>query len=296
MKAPANYVLPSLAAAGVLLGACSTVTPDIHRPGQLPQKQWLSERKLIDHIQCQLGQAVRTAVKEDEHNVETTDPSYRATWLRDWGAIISLVIVVDDKAALTPAVTLNDPLENAVTVFAKNGNVTTPQNRGLGLGGTISSEAIRTETIGFFYSFSDLLDNKVINFDNCEQNQGLFLSSDLKIDDFIGKGMSIANTSGVLARKAGESPYQTFTYEVKFIVTEGASLTPAWKLLRVSTNQSGPLFSGTKLRTDDLTVTMGKVSKDNEGRTVPTSALNNQHLANLIGQAVANALPGRPLP
>jgi hypothetical protein len=201
---------------------------------------------------------------------------------------------VDDKAGFTPGVTLNEPLENAVSVFSKNGNVTTGQSRSLGFGATLSSEATRTETIGFFYSFADLIDGP-IDYDKCVISQGPFLSSDLKIDDFIGKGMDFANTTGVLSRKPGESPYQTFTYDVKFIVTQGASVTPAWKLLRVSVDQSGTLFAGQKVRTDDLTITMGKVMKDADTKAAsPSPELDQQHLANLIGQSVANALQGRP--
>ena len=280
---------------GVMLAGCSTITPDIGDTSLKAPQRWLSERQLIDHVQCQLGQAIRIAAKEDEHNLSMTDPKYRATWLRGWGAKVSLAIAVDDKAGFTPGVTLNDPLENAVSVFAKNGNVTTGQSRSLGFGATLSSEATRTETIGFFYPFADMIDDKVIDYEACSKSQGHFLSSDLKIDDFVGKGMSVANTSGVLYRKPGESPYQTFTYEVKFIVIQGASITPAWKLLRVSADQSGTLFAGQKMRTDDLTITMGKVDKDPvTSATTPSSALDQQHLANLIGQSVANALQGRP--
>ena len=270
------------------LSACATAVPDFRSPGQLPQQQWLSERKLVDHIQCQLGQAVRDAILEDEHNVATTDPSYRSTWLRGWGAKISLVLAVNDKAAFTPGISINDPLENAVSVFAKDGNVTTGQNRSLGLGATLSSDATRTETIGFFYAFEDLLKNDVIRFDQCERETGRFLSGDLKISDFIRKGMSFSNTSGVLSRQDKQSPYQTFTYEVKFIITQGASVTPAWKLLRVSVDQAGTLLAGSRVRTDDLTITMGKVEDKK-----PSPALEQQHLANLIGQAVANSLQNR---
>ena len=276
-----------------VLGGCSTVTPDMH-PGELAQKQWVSERKLVDHVQCQLGEAVRTAAAEDKFNAANIDPALRATWLHTWGAKVSLVIALDDKAGLTPGVTLNDPLENAVSVFAKNGNVTTAQSRNLGFGGTLQSEAIRTETIGFFYSFADLLDNNVINFGACDDaSKGQFLSSDLKISDFIRKGMDIANTSGVLTRKPSQSPYDTFTYEVKFIVTKGASITPMWKLLRVSADQSGTLFAGSTVRTDDLTITMGKVTQEPGKAATTTKSFDDQHLADLIGQSVSNALQGR---
>jgi hypothetical protein len=107
------------------------------------------------------------------------------------------------------------------------------------------------------------------------------------------KGLDISYQPGVIIRKPGEAPYSTFTYEVKFIVTETGSVTPAWKLLRVSANQTGTLFSGSKIETDDLTITMGKVDTK-DGKTQASPELDQQHLANLIGQAVSNALQGHP--
>jgi starvation-inducible outer membrane lipoprotein len=59
---------------GLLLSGCATVTPDIDDASVKPPQRWVSERQVINHIQCLLGKAVRTAAREDEHNVATTAP------------------------------------------------------------------------------------------------------------------------------------------------------------------------------------------------------------------------------
>ena len=274
------------------LAGCATTTPDFRGQGETPKHQWLSEQHLIFHIQCQLAMAVSEAARFDAANAATVPPELRAKWLNEWGAKISLVMSVNNKNNISPGLTFNSPLENAVTVFSENGNVTTPQSRSVSLGYNWSADATRTETIGFFYSFKDLLAS-TIDPTKCKPSMGPYLSSDLKITDFLMKGLDISFQPGAIIRREGESPYSTFTYEVKFIVTTGGSATPAWKLVELSANQSGNLFGASRIHTDDLTITMGKI-ETKDGKAVPTLEFDQQHLANLIGQAVSNSLQGRP--
>lgn len=275
------------------LGGCATMTPDFRSNSQTAPEQWLSQQHLIFHIQCQLADAVAKAEQFDQVNASNVPPERRAAWLGQWGAKVSLVLSVNNKNNFSPSLSLTKPLENAVTVFTKNGNVTTGQNRSLGLGFTWSADATRTETIGFYYSFEDL---KKLALDptKCKPNTGPYLASDLKIDDFLMKGLDMSFQPDAMLRKDGESPYTTFTYQVKFIVTTGGNLTPAWKLLELSANQSGNLFAASQIKTDELTITMGKVVTDDKGNKVPRKDFDDQHFANLVGQAVANALQTRP--
>jgi hypothetical protein len=282
-------VLASLAAG---LGGCATITPSFRGPSQTLQAETLTEQHLIFHVQCQLATAVADAVKLDQANAGTAPAALRATWLRDWGAKVSLVMSVNNKNNVSPSLSFTNTLENAVTVFTQNGNVTTGQNRSVGLGFNWSADATRSETIGFFYSFKDLLDS-AIDPAKCKPSMGPYLSSDLRISDFLTKGVDISLQPGAIIRKAGESPYSTFTYEVKFIVTTGGTANPAWKLVELTANQSGNLFAASRIHTDDLTITMGKI-ETKDGKAVPTLEFDQQHLANLIGQAVSNSLQGRP--
>ncbi len=68
---------------------------------------------------------------------------------QDWNAQVSLSLEVDESAALNPGVALNDPLATAMTTFGVLGKapvtVTTPQTFSLGIGGSLSSTATRTD-------------------------------------------------------------------------------------------------------------------------------------------------------
>jgi hypothetical protein len=87
------------------------------------------------------------------------------------------------------------------------------------------------------------------------------------------------------------SPFETFTYEVQFIVTTSGNATPTWKLVHVSANPNGPFLSLVRARTDDVIITMGEAIKDEKGKTIALSpAAFLQLQANLIGQAVSSAL------
>ena len=272
-----------LLALATALDSCSTITPDLY-PDDIARKK-MPELDLVNHIQCQLGQAVVKVLKQEAQAKVTS-------WLPGWGAKVSLSLAVDVKDNLSPGLSFTHPLENAISVFHRNGNVTTPQNRSVGLGFTWSGDATRTETLGFFYSVHDLTSSG-FDWSTCEA-KGSYLSSDLKIAEFLEKGVSISHSMSAFPQKPGVSPYQTFTYEVKFIVTTSGSVTPAWKLVELSADQSSSLYMASRIHTDDLTITFGPVKTDKKTKaTTPSPELEQQHLANLIGQAVANSLQGR---
>jgi hypothetical protein len=107
-----------------------------------------------------------------------------------------------------------------------------------------------------------------------------------------------------------DGPLKTnvLSHEVKFDIQNSGNLTPGWKLTRVMVNQTGNLFSATRDRVNDLTITLGptlptpKPVKDKQGHikfvTVPGPAPDayTAALASAIGLAVANAIRTTPLP
>ena len=269
------------------------MTPSFARPGQPAEDQWRTEEHLVSHIQCQIAAGVKAAIDLDNLNPQNP-PDRRAAWLQSWGAKVSLSLAIENKDNLAPALTFNHTLQNVVSVFRKGGNVTNSQNQGVGISGGFSSDATRTETLAFFYSFADLLKSG-IDPQKCVKSQGLFLSSDLRLSDFLQKGVDMSIQPGVLYRSKGQSPYQTFTYEVKFIVTKSGSVNPTWKLVNVSFGQTGQLYTASRMNTDDLLITMGPVKQLDGQPPQSTPELDAQHNANLIGQAVANAIQSRPI-
>lgn len=65
-------------------------------------------------------------------------------------------MTVVENSAVNPGVTATNVLQNAVTKFPVNGNVTSPQNFVLAVGGTLSSTATTTDKLLLFYKVSEL--------------------------------------------------------------------------------------------------------------------------------------------
>jgi hypothetical protein len=76
----------------------------------------------------------------------------------------------------------------------------------------------------------------------------------------------------------GQKP-DTVTHEIKFVIVSSGTVTPTWKLVKVSANTTGTLFNTGRTRTHDLIITIG-----------PQGTISQQaHFAQQVGNAVANA-------
>jgi hypothetical protein len=279
-----------------LLSGCALTVPDTHRLGETPTQEATRENNLAAHIRCEIRQAVAGTLDEESNPANPPLGDYSADWLNGWGATVSLVLTVDEKAALSPSVTINNPMKNIVSIFSSGGNVTSSQSSTQAFGASLSSEATRTETVGFFYPFADLIaEHKAIlaagkTDQSCGTAGGILVDGDLKIADFMREKILMSRVPGVLSRKKGKSPFSTFTYRVTFVVVGSGNATPAWKLERVLVSPTAPFVNGSRSRTNDLTITMGAVATDSNGATVASDAARDAHLAALIGQAVATDL------
>lgn len=281
------------------LAGCGFVVPEMQSFYKANYHQeGIDESNLVGNIKCQLHYAIQDVFDEDE-NSKNQRLSYplASTWLKDWGAQVNLKIAVDEKSNVSPGAILTTPMQNVVTTFPSGGPVTSPQSFGMGLGGALSGDATRTETIGFYYLFSDLQKEGRITKESCAEENGLLIDSDLKIDQFMENKVLIAENPHLLSNLPGAkpknpgSPFNTFTYEVSFIVVGGLSATPMWKLVRVSANTTGTFLGASRMRTDDLTITMGKATINPvTKKPQPSDEARDQHLAALIGQAVATAI------
>jgi hypothetical protein len=206
-----------------------------------------------------------------------------------------LSLQVDESSALNPGVTLNRVLPNAVTVFGKGSSVTTPQSFNLGLGGTLSSTATRTDKFDPYYTIAYLMLPKTPDSVCHPQNDPFtrlsvtpassspfIIESDLGIKDWL-VGATLTNilipSVGAGPGSAGQKP-DTISYEIKFVIVSNGSVTPTWKLVRLSANTGpSPFYAAGRTRTHDLIITVGP----------PTAATRQTHLASQIGQAVSGA-------
>ena len=183
----------------------------------------------------------------------------------------------------------------------------------------MSADATRTDKLNSFYPVSVLRD-----FGPCDpatRPGGLLLmQSNLGLDEWLIANVTAADT-GVIqyAKDYSDGPLKTnvLSHEIKFDVTNTGNVTPGWKLTRVSVNQSGNLFSATRDRQNDLTITLGptlstpkpvkdkngKLVRDEHGRVkmgwtsyVPAGPASDAALASQIGLAVSNAIKSALLP
>jgi hypothetical protein len=227
------------------------------------------ENAIVEHIFCETAVGLKKAYED----VRAPDPKLRKlAWLKEWGTAITLTITAEDQSGLSPGLSLTTPFANKIFTFPTGGNVTSPQSFNLGLGGSATANATRSETIQFTYTNAGLL-NAANNFlleqpnldDACKFLQtGVMIDGDLKIWEFIYDKAVIAATGNASAYVSGtQHPswplYNTFTENITFTATFGGNATPTWKLARVSADSSSTLLSAMRTNTNQLTITMGPI-------------------------------------
>lgn len=274
-----------LVAAILPLAGCATKVPRIANLGQTDEGHYVDETNLILHIKCELRDAVWKIA-----DLELANPGVpESKWLKGWGAKVTMKLVVEEKAALSPSFAFTNPMRNVIKTFPSGGPVTVGQSQATAFGASIGSAATRTETVGFYYSFANLLaDGRVT--EPCSTKSDTLLRGDLKIAQFMQAKILASQNPGLIPREPDASPFDTFTYQVGFVITKTANLTPGWKLQYYLINPTAPLLNGSRAQTHDLTLTMGPVQKDDAGNPGPSDAVRDAHLAAMIGDEVARAL------
>lgn len=291
------YTMPAITAVVSMgLGGCAINVPSIGELGASRPTAELAEIDLVNHIKCEIHLAVQRIQEEAARN-EGPLGGNSIAWLRDWGAKVNLQVQVNVKSTAAPGISITDPLQNAVAVFPENGNVTIARNHSFGAGLTLGSEITRVETTAYLYAFEDLFEAGPLVDPETRTTPShasfcgkidLVEDDDLGIHDFLRRKAMLAALPDALPQKGG-GPFEVLSFQVKFIVTKGLTLNPGWKLVRLTVSPSGSFYNGQRVRTNDLTITLGPVKKE-DGTVKPSASLNEQHLANLIGRAVADAI------
>jgi hypothetical protein len=232
------------------LAACGLYTPDKDPftsdapvgPDQKHTRQGSYESGIVDHITCEVSQALAQAADK-----------YSLPWLyKDWGTAVTLSITVEDQTGLSPGISSLQPLNNVLFPFATGGTVVSPQSSSLSIGGTASVNGLRTEIIQYTVRNRD-----AIAHSNCGNvGEGILIDGDLKIREFVFDKVQIAAAgNGLWDLK--NPPYNTWTEEITFVSSYGASATPTWKLARLSANTSSNLVVAQRTNTNDLVLTLG---------------------------------------
>jgi hypothetical protein len=315
-------ILAVVLSAALLLANCGTYVPGV---GEIYDRE--DPTNLVDaiigHVQCELQNQIQFIILDDMDLASTLDQSTgkprgrQLAWLDRWAAQTTLTLTVDEKTTLSPGVTYNKVLSNAVAVFP-NGNVTTGQSFNLGIGATASSDGTQKATIAWETDFKKITSKKSLaqarivrdklyqtardaNTSEipsiCTNQNGILIEGDLRLRDWLYmalrpafvKGGVIGDYADALKDEARTSKKDVLQDQITFAVQYSGNVTPSWKLMQVSANSTGSLFGAQRSRTEDLLITLGPSNGDG---TLQTKA-QNEALASAIGIAVANAIQSR---
>ncbi|MET4238589.1 hypothetical protein [Bradyrhizobium sp. RT10b] len=256
------------------------------------------EKNVKSQIYCELKHAVAavTTPGNPYYLAQFRKGLYDASLPDYWGIEFTLTLQVTENSSLNPSLALSGfPPQTGFT---------------LGLSGTASSSATRTDKFTSLYIVKDLRTD-LGKTDECFYDQktferrnyvapgsSLLIRSDLRILDWLYGALHVEDTY----KSQADDPRtkdDIYSYDVKFAIVTSGTANPAWKLLRVATNQSGSaaLLGAGRTRTHELLMTFGPTQKDpKSGRTSLSTAASNSHLASEIGAAVSNNLRGLVIP
>ncbi len=161
--------ISSALAASLFLSGCGLRTPEFALSGDPIDSQNLVNAVTAE-VKCELRAGLLYVL--EQRNIDNT-----LDFLKDWSAKVTIKLVIDEKTVVNPGLSLITPLHNATTNFAGEyaptaaispltSTVTYPvlstaQNYAMGLGGQFSSDATRTQTIGYFFVFKhDFLESE----------------------------------------------------------------------------------------------------------------------------------------
>jgi hypothetical protein len=114
--------------------------------------------------------------------------------------------------------------------------------------------------------------------------------------DFTNIMMKDYKACALAGRKPGEpklyDPIDAISETVNFYVTATGSITPTWKLVTITAPLAPTFASATRKDTNTLILSLGRPNLTADGTPKASDAMNNQILASLLSQAIAQ----RPIP
>ncbi len=287
------------------LGGCG-----FHVPSQVTAQDAadpLATQHMVKQIKLAIFCELREAVRDTRRPGVTPRRFYGGRYITTsedllvpdtWGAQVTLTLTVDESTKFTPGLGFNE-LDKSFS---------------FGLGGVLSSQAVRIDTYDSFYTVHDLAtvyDEEKQICNNPPDNLGprttsspFFVYSDLGIRGWLPQAAATNNfIRSSRSALSGEGPPLTsgsfasdaISYDIKFVIDTSIGATPTWILKRVSSQST---LSLSRTRTHQLLVTLGPAEtetvKGRKGQPIVSSSLslrsNNVHFSRQIGDAVGQAL------
>jgi hypothetical protein len=272
---------------GFLLSGCGLSVPEIQEvPGDSGAGQLLIQ-DIVQSVHCEVADAVQWVVSQDvENHKKNPSQPFASSFLIDprnpWGVQITLSLTVEEKSTANPTV-LWMPPSPVTSVFTLAGT------------GTLSSDATRIDKLNFYYTIHQLSDRKYCTPGiQHGPSSSLLIKNDLKTVEWLNDYVQTILTNEISASPGAVSAFKqnVLSHEVKFEVISTGGITPAWKLVRATVDQTGTLFSTTRDRTHDLTLTFGPGNATGLTGQAAQAAFS----ASLIGLETSNQLKSSPLP
>ena len=194
-----------------------------------------------------------------------------------WAVQTTLDLQVDESGSLNPGATYID----SPTVS-------------IGAGACLSSQATKESKFGSYWNLDKL---KGAGSSPCANGRPVgssLLLSELGIAQWLKDSLRSRYFLPSSEGKKGDPFFKQdfLSLHVKFIVTSSGSVTPAWKLVRVTTGNGGlPLVGAGRVRTHDLLLTFGPTFAAGS----PNLAISS-HAAQDFGIAVSNGRRVVPTP
>jgi hypothetical protein len=263
--------LPALLGAMMLAG-CGFVVPEIRDfPNNTSEvKNNLLVQAIIHSIHCELEDAVTSVINAD---IDTANANryFYANFLRKWGAQVALTLTMEEKTTVNPNAVYLPPSPPS-SIFTLSG----------GLTGT--ADATRIDKVNFFYKVSDLYlgRNQKCYRENNPPSDSLLIKSDLKLGEWLS-AMVNGVATGLITSVGKENVLQ---HQITFKVSTEGDITPAWKLVRATFNQSGSFLTASRDRTHDLTITLGPIDPSQINSLIPIA--ENAHFSSQLTSGITS--------
>lgn len=273
----AAFCLAALAACGLTVPAKFVSEP----PGEkrLPDgRPELSENgkiesAIISNIRCEIRRGLYRSIKFG------TMP-----YLQRWGTKVTLTITFDELSGLTPSLARISPLLGT-EVFS------------LAFGVSATAHATREEKITFTLANRSLLkqaqDRDVQGIgNNCDQlENGVFVESDLQIDQFIFDKSSIASGGEATTGVISHPQFSVFQETITFVASIGGNVTPSWKFTKLTANTATSLVNATRTVTSVVLITLGPLEDQVLAQAPELNREGTaQHQIGLIGGSVGSSI------
>ncbi|MEK9278599.1 MULTISPECIES: hypothetical protein [unclassified Bradyrhizobium] len=267
-------LLPVLSDCGLYVPQKDPLVQNDIDPRNGMSRQGKIESNIIANIRCEITRGLYRAVNTGN-----------VPWLAGWGTSISLNLTWEETSNVNPGILYTTPIGGS-DVFSAGGGVSG------------SAHSTRNEAITFTLENRELLREAMLTshasqgLDCSALEDGVTVSSDLKIDEFIYDKASIAGGHEARTRPILYPQFSTFQETLTFVVSVGGDVTPSWKFIRLSVNPGGPFLSGSRTKTSQVIVTLGPLAKPAGPAGAAQLALQAavQHDAAVAGNATAAAI------